>query len=104
MKRALMALALFAIASPALAQKFSLGSASVQACSKTLVLTISAPNFPRVQGELRQCAEQGVATATLRALVRNAPGSAAAFWTEFQVCTRYIEWDSADLSVEGSCR
>lgn len=117
MKRALMALAFLAFSSHGVAEKLALGSMELQACSKsgsaavrkgmeraTLFLEVSAPNFQRVQAELRQCAEHGVAAATLPALLKNLPGAAPAFWEEFYVCTRYTEWVSADLSIESSCR
>jgi hypothetical protein len=117
MKRTLVAIAFLAFASHALAEKFSLGSMELQPCSKTesatvrwgkqrasLFLEISAPHFPRVQDELKHCAEHGVAAATLDALLKNLPAAAPAFWAEFQVCSRYTEWLNADLFVETSCQ
>ena len=116
MKRTLIAIVFLGLASPALAEKLSLGSMELQACSKadsasvrsgkqraTLFLEISAPHFQRVQNELKHCADHGVAAATLPALLKNLPGAAPAFWEEFQVCTRYTEWLNADLFVETSC-
>ena len=87
----------------------ALGSMDLGPCTRgteraTLVLEISAPNFRRVEKELRSCAADGVAAATLPALLKNLPAAAPRFWEEFQVCTRYTEWVSADLTVEKSCR
>jgi hypothetical protein len=117
MKRVFIAIALVVFSAQAFAEKLALGSMDMQPCAKTesatvrkgqqratLFLEISAPNFQRVQDELRHCAEHGVAAATLPALLKNLAGAAPAFWEEFQVCTRYTEWVSADLSVETFCR
>ena len=109
MKRMLLAAALLALSSAALAEKLAIGSMELKACDKgqqraTLFLEVSAPSFPRVQHELRQCAAYGVKAATLPALVKKLPGADSRFWEEFLVCTRYIEWSDADLSIETSCR
>jgi len=109
MKRMLLAAALLALSSASLAEKFEIGSIALKACDKgqqhsTLFLEVSAPNFPRVQHELRQCAAYGVKAATLPALLKKLPGADSRFWEEFLVCTRYTEWSDADLSIETSCR
>jgi len=109
MKPMLLALAVLAFSPHAVAEKLSLGSMELKTCSRgkeraTLVLEIEAPNFKRVQAELKDCAVHGVAIATLPGLVRNLPGATAAFWQEFALCTRYTEWAKADLSVEMACR
>jgi hypothetical protein len=57
-----------------------------------------------VKSELKHCAEHGVATASLDALLKNLPAAAPALWAEFRVCARYTEWLDADLVVETSCR
>lgn len=116
MKRTFIAIAFLVFAPQVSAEKLSLGSRDIEPCSKsesatvrwgkqraTLFLEISAPHFQRVQHELRQCAEHGVAAATLDALLKNLPAAAPAFWAEFQVCSRYTEWLNADLFVEKSC-
>jgi hypothetical protein len=36
--------------------------------------------------------------------LKNLPAAAPAFWAEFEVCSRYTEWLSADLSVVRSCK
>jgi len=107
--RILLAAVLIALSGAALAEKFPIGWMALKPCTKgqeraTLFLEISAPNFPRVQGELRQCAAYGVKAATLPALVKKLPGAEPRFWEEFIVCTRYTEWSDADLSIETSCR
>ena len=109
MKRMLLAAALLALPGHGLAEKFAIGSMALKACDKgeqraTLFLEVSAPHFPRVQHELRQCAAYGVKAATLPALVKKLPGAEPRFWEEFLVCTRYTEWSDADLSIETSCR
>jgi hypothetical protein len=109
MKRTLVAAALLACSPHAAAEKLALGSLELEACTKgrsraTLVLEIEAPNFQRVQHELKTCAEHGVATATLPALLKKEPAAAPAFWEEFRVCTRYTEWISAELSIQTTCR
>jgi hypothetical protein len=116
MKRAFVAIAFLVFASASLAEKLSLGTRDMEPCSKsesatvrwgkqraTLFLEISAPHFQRVQDELKQCAEHGVAAASLDALLKNLPAASAAFWAEFHVCSRYTEWLDADLFVEKSC-
>lgn len=102
-------LAAISFAAPAAAEKLALGSMELAACSKgkeraTLVLEVSAPQFQRVRHELRNCAEQGVAAATLPALIEKRPDAEPAFWDEFRLCTRYTEWISAELSIQTSCR
>lgn len=111
MKRRLLAAALLALSSTVLAEKLPIGWTELKPCPKgggqqrtTLFLEISAPNFSRVQHELRQCAAYGVRIATLPALLKKLPGAEPRFWEEFIVCTRYTEWSDADLSVETSCR
>ena len=109
MRKILAALACLAISSSGLAEKLALGSIELDACPKgreriTLFLDIEAPNFKRVQHELKTCAEYGVASATLPALLKKAPEAAPTFWEEFRVCTRYTEWISAELSIRRSCR
>jgi hypothetical protein len=105
----LLAAVLVAFSGAALAEKFPIGFMELRPCTKgqeraTLFLEISAPNLPRVQGELRQCAAYGVKAATLPALLKKLPGAEPRFWEEFIVCTRYTEWSDADLSIETSCR
>jgi hypothetical protein len=109
MKPLLLVLALLAFSADGIAEKLALGSMELKTCAKgreraTLVLEIEAPHFQRVQHELKTCAEQGVASATLPALLKNLPAAQPAFWEEFRVCTRYTEWLNAALSVESSCR
>ncbi len=113
MKRMLLAAALLTLSSASLAEKFAIGSIALKSCQEgqqrgeqraTLFLEVSAPNFPRVQHELRQCAAYGVKAATLPALLKKLPGADSRFWEEFLVCTRYTEWSDADLSIETSCR
>jgi len=109
MERSFIAVTLAAFSSLALAEQLALGSMDLKACSKgkervTLVLEIEAPNFQRVQDELKACAEHGVAAATLPALIDQRPGAAPVFWEEFGVCTRYTEWISAELSIQTFCR
>lgn len=105
----LLALVLATLSANAAAEKVALGSMELEACAKgrgraTLVLDIEAPNFQRVQHELKACAENGVAAATLPALLRKEPAAAPAFWDEFRLCTRYTEWISAELSIQTFCR
>lgn len=69
-----------------------------------LVLKVSAPQFARVRDELRVCAAQGVAAATLPALLKQLPAAARLFWEEFELCSRHTEWREAELFVEKSCR
>jgi hypothetical protein len=109
MERALLLLAFLGFSADALAEKFALGSMEVQACAKgreraTLVLEIEAPDYRRVQHELKACAEHGVASATLPALLKKEPSAEPAFWEEFRVCSRYTEWISAELSIRTDCR
>ena len=109
MTRMVVAAALLACSSHASAEKLALGSVELEACTKgrsraTLVLEIEAPDFQRVRHELKTCADHGVATATLPALIKKEPAAAPAFWEEFRVCTRYTEWISAELSIQTSCR
>lgn len=109
MVRALLVLAFLGFSAHGLAEKLALGSMELKACARgheraTLVLEIEAPYFQRVQHELKSCAEQGVASATLPALLKNLPAAQPAFWEEFRVCTRYTEWLNAALSVQTICR
>lgn len=109
MRRTLTAIVLVALPGIAAGEKLALGTMELQSCTKgreraTLVLDIEAPNFQRVQHELKACAEHGVATATLPALLKKEPEAAPAFWEEFRVCTRYTEWISAELSIRTFCR
>lgn len=107
--RRILAIVFVAFSGSAAAEKLALGSMELQSCTKgreraTLVLDIEAPNFQRVQHELRACAEHGVATVTLPALLKKEPEAAPVFWEEFRVCTRYTEWISAELSIQTFCR
>jgi len=112
MKRALLAAAFLALpAEGAETEKLALGSLDLQPCPNakgreraTLFLEISAPNFRRVQDELRECAALGVKAATLPALLKNLPAAQAEFWVEFRMCSRYTEWADANLSVKTACR
>jgi hypothetical protein len=109
MSRIVLAALLLCLSSASLAEKFAIGSMALKACEKgqqraTLFLEISAPNFARVQHELRQCAAFGVRAATLPGLLKKLPGAEPRFWEEFLVCTRYTEWSDADLTIETSCR
>jgi hypothetical protein len=107
--RALIAATCFVLSAHAHGEKLALGSMEVQGCAKgkeraTLILEVSAPQFQRVHEELRLCAEHGVAAATLPALLKKTPAAALVFWEEFQLCSRYTEWEQAQLFVERSCR
>jgi hypothetical protein len=109
LKRALAAGVLLALSSHAAAEKLALGTMDLQACARgkeraTLVLDVEAPDIHRVRGELRRCAEHGVATVTLPALIRRQPSAVPEFWEEFKVCARYTEWISAELSIHTTCR
>jgi hypothetical protein len=108
-ERTIIAIVFLALAPLVAAEKLALGSMDLKPCAQgferaTLVLEISAPNFLRVRDELRQCAAHGVAAATLPALLKKLPEAAPAFWEEFQVCSRYVEWAHADLSIETACQ
>ena len=104
MRRALMLVLLVSATGSVAAERLSLGTVKKEACRANLYLEISAPQFKRVQGELRFCAERGVQAATLAGLIDNRNGATARFWQEFQQCSRYVEWDDAELAVEKSCR
>lgn len=109
MRRILFAAALLAFWPHGRAETLALGSIDLKACSKgkeraTLVLEIEAPNFQRVRDELQACAAHGVAAATLPALIEDQPGAAPVFWEEFELCSRYTEWISAELSIQTACR
>ena len=109
MKKPLLLIAVLAFSPHTAAEKLALGSMELQACAKgrqraTLVLEIEAPDYRRVQHELKACAEHGVASATLPALLKKEPSAEPAFWEEFRVCTRYTEWVSAELSIQTYCR
>ena len=86
------------------AERLPLGTIKSEACRSHLYLEISAPQFKRVEGELRFCAERGVQAATLPALINNQNAAMSRFWQEFQQCSRYVEWIDAELAVERSCR
>jgi hypothetical protein len=103
MPKVLMLALLFASTATA-AERLSLGTLKKDACRAHLYLEISAPQFKRVQGDLQFCAERGVQAARLNELVDNRNGAASRFWQEFQQCSRYVEWDDAELAVERSCR
>jgi transposase InsO family protein len=109
MKPRLIAIVFLAFSPLAGAEQLALGSMELQVCAKgreraTLVLEIEAPNFRRVRDELRQCAKDGVAAATLPALLKKQPAAEPLFWEEFQHCSRYTEWISAELSIQTFCR
>jgi hypothetical protein len=104
MFKGLVAILLLAAAGAALAERLPLGTMKTQSCRAELYLEISAPQFKRVAEELRFCAERGVQAATLPALIRNQNAAASRFWQEFQQCSRYVEWDDAELAIERSCR
>lgn len=104
MRRTLTLALLLAATGTAAAERLPLGTVKTEACRAHLYLEISAPQFKRVEGELRFCAERGVQAATLPALIRNHGTAASRFWQEFQQCSRYVEWDDAELAVERSCR
>ena len=95
---------LLASTGDAAAERLSLGTLKKNACRSHLYLEISAPQFKRVQGDLQFCAERGVQAARLNELMDNRNGAASRFWQEFQQCSRYVEWDAAELAVQHSCR
>ena len=94
MRRALMLVLLLSATGSVAAERLPLGTLKKEACRANLYLDISAPQFHRVQGELRFCAR----------LIDNRNGAMSRFWREFQQCSRYVEWDDAELAVEKSCR
>ena len=104
MRRALMLVVLVAATGSAAAERLALGTVKTEACRAHLYLDIIAPQFKRVEEELRFCAERGVQAATLPALIKNHNTAASRFWQEFQQCSRYVEWLDAELAVERSCR
>lgn len=104
MRRALLLVLLLAATGTAAAERLPLGTMKTEACRAHLYLEISAPQFKRVEEELRFCAERGVEAATLSALIKNHNAAASRFWQEFQQCSRYVEWINAELAVERSCR
>jgi hypothetical protein len=95
---------LLASTGSAAAERLALGTLKKQACRTDLYLDITAPRFYRVQEELKFCAARGVQAATLTGLIDNRNGANSRFWQEFQQCSRYVEWDDAELAVEKSCR
>lgn len=104
MRKTLLLALLIASTGTAAAERLSLGTVKKDACRTDLYLEISAPQFKRVQGDLQFCAERGVQAATLPALIKNHNAAASRFWQEFQQCSRYVEWDEAELAIERSCR
>ena len=104
MRRALLLVLLVAATGSAAAERLALGTVKTEACRAHLYLDISAPQFKRVEEDLRFCAERGVQAATLPALIKNQNAATSRFWQEFQQCSRYVEWVDAELAVERSCR
>lgn len=104
MRKVLLAMVLAAGGPSAAAERLPLGTMKTESCRAHLYLEISAPQFKRVAEELRFCAERGVQAATLPGLIKNHNAAASRFWQEFQQCSRYVEWDDAELGVERSCR
>jgi len=104
MRKMLMAIALAFCVAQVQAERLPLGTLKKEACRTHLYLEITAPEFHRVRGDLRFCAERGVQAATLSGLIDNRNGATSRFWQEFQQCSRYVEWIDAELAVERSCR
>ena len=104
MRRALLLVLLLTATGSVAAERLALGTLKKQSCRANLYLEINAPQFHRVQGELRFCAERGVQAATLAGLIDHRNGATSRFWQEFQQCSRYVEWEDAELAVEKSCR
>jgi hypothetical protein len=104
MRKGLLLALLLASTGSVAAERLPIGTLKKAACRTHLYLDISAPQFYRVQKDLRFCAERGVQAATLTGLIDNRNGATSRFWQEFQQCSRYVEWDDAELAVEKSCR
>jgi hypothetical protein len=104
MRKGLLLALLLASTGSAAAERLALGTLAKEACRAHLYLEISAPQFQRVQQELKFCAQRGVQAATLHGLIDNQNGANSRFWQEFQQCSRYLEWVDAELGVRKSCR
>src|SRR5262249_33442840 len=127
MRKALIAIMLATFWSNAHAERMRIGWMNIQPCSTVewrndglfglpsptvrtaaqeaaLFLDIDATDFQQVQSELSSCAQEGVAAATLAALLTDLPGAAPAFWTAFGSCASNINYFDASLSVETACQ